>query len=34
MVHVLHFEVEISFNLNNKSWDDILSLIDIRCHPL
>lgn len=34
MVYVFYFEVEISFNFNNKSWDDILSLIDIRCYFL
>lgn len=33
MVHVLHFEVEISFNLN-KSWDDILGSTGISYHPL
>lgn len=29
MVYVFYFEVEISFNFNNKSWDDILSWIGI-----
>lgn len=29
MVYVFYFEVEINFNFNNKSWDDILSWIGI-----